>query len=285
MLQAQLHELGDKLSNDEFEGLPDPLPIISRHLALLQESWSRQLSPRDEQGFRLRMSNVGKPLCQLQMAASGAEAKRKSYNFKAQMMIGDAIEALTNIFIEMAQINVTGLNDDVKMDIEGLTIKGTDDIEIDNKVYDIKSCSPAAFDTKWSKGYEGLKADDAFGYIGQLTGYAHAKGKDLGGWIVMNKSTGEVLVVEADATENEKALTVFGLKDTVRAIKDNHKFERLFEPDADKFNGKPTGMKRLGKPCIYCDHVQACWPTAKYMQHPKSKAVKKITKHWLIKDE
>lgn len=285
MLESQLHALGDKLSNEEFEGLPDPRPIIKKHLALLEEAWLRQLSPKDnDDGFRLRMSNVGKPLCQLQMAASGAEPKRKNYNFKSQMMIGDAVEAIMNIYLDMAEVNVTSANDEVELQMEGITIKGTDDVEIDNKVYDVKSCSPWAFDNKWSKGYEGLRNDDAFGYIGQLTGYANAKGKDVGGWLVMNKSDGSIAVVEADITENEKKANLFGIQYNVKAVKDNHPFERIFEPEPDKFRGKPTGMRRLSKSCGFCDFTESCWPKAKYMAHPSSTA-KEPPKYWFLEDE
>ena len=284
MLEPQLHMLGDKLSNDEFEGLPDPLPIVKKHLALLEEAWLRQLSPRDDEGFRLRMSNVGKPLCQLQMAASGAEPKRKPYNFKSQMMIGDAVEAIMNIYLEMAEVNVTSANDEVELEVNGSTIKGTDDVEIDDKVYDVKSCSPWAFDNKWLHGYEALKADDSFGYIGQLTGYANAKGKDVGGWLVMNKSDGRIAVVEADITEDEKKANLFGIQYNVTAVQENHPFERKFEAIPDTFRKKPTGLKRLCKTCGFCDYLKSCWPTAEYMAHPQSEA-KVPPMHWFVKDE
>ena len=43
-----------------------------------------------------------------------------------------------------------------------------------------------------------LKANDDFGYVGQLIGYSEAKSKKAGGWIVVCKSTGQVLVMDAD---------------------------------------------------------------------------------------
>ena len=284
MLEDKLHSTGDKLSNDEFDGLPDPEKILDAALAELREAWLRQLTPRENEGFRLRMSNVGKPLCQLQMAASGATPKRKSYNFKAQMMIGDAVEAIMNIYLGMAEVNVTSANDEVQLEIAGSTIKGTDDVEIDHKVYDVKSCSPWAFDNKWSKGYEGLKESDDFGYVGQLTGYANAKGKDVGGWLVMNKSDGRIAVVEADITDNEKKANLFGIQYNVTAVKENHPFERKFSVVPDKFRGKPTGLKRLTKSCEFCDYLTTCWPTAKRMAHPKSEA-KNPPMYWFIEDE
>lgn len=284
MLGLELQMVGDKLSNDEFDGLPDPKKFVDEALEALREAWMRHLSPSQEKGFRLRMSNVGKPLCQLQMAASGATPKRKPYNFKAQMMIGDAVEAIMNIYLGLASVNMTGCNDEVELEVDGTAIKGTYDVEIENKIYDVKSCSPWAFDNKWSYGYEGLRDSDDFGYIGQLTGYANAKGKDVGGWLVMNKSDGRMKVVEADITENEKKANLFGIQFNVTAVKDNHPFKRKFEPIVDTFRGKRTGLKRLCKTCEFCDYMSSCWPSAKYMAHPKSEA-KKPPMHWFVEDE
>ena len=200
MLEAQLHMILDKLSNDEFDGLTIDDAWIEEAGEEFKAALRKQLTPYNNE-FRLRMSNIGKPLCQLQHAAMGSEKKRKPYSFKIQMMIGDAVECITNVMLKIAGANITGAKNQVEMAVGPVTVKGEDDIEIDHKIYDVKSCSPWAFDNKWSKGYSGLKEDDAFGYVGQLTGYAQAHGKELGGWIVVNKSDGRIAVVDADVSE------------------------------------------------------------------------------------
>lgn len=282
MLQDQIHATLDKLSNDEFDGLTIDDSWIEEAGEEFKQALRKQLSPHDRD-FRLRMSNIGKPICQLQHGAMGTEAKRKSYNFKIQMMIGDAVESITNVILKIAGANITGGKNLVEMDIGPVTVKGEDDIEIDHKIYDVKSCSPYAFDNKWSKGYAGLKADDAFGYIGQLTGYAQAQGKELGGWIVVNKSNGCVAVVEADVSQAEKDLNLFNMKDTARRISEGAPLDRQFEPIPDKFRNKPTGMKRLPMSCGFCDYTASCWPSAKFKAHPMSEA-KNPPKYWLIED-
>ena len=63
------------------------------------------------------------------------------------------------------------------------------DVKINNKVWDIKSASPWSFTNKFSEdggGFESLKKDDAFGYIGQGYMYGIADKSDFGGWIVIN---------------------------------------------------------------------------------------------------
>ena len=283
MLEAQIHMLLDKLSNDEFDGISNPEQFIDEALKGLKETWMRQLTTSDKNKFRLRMSNIGRPLCQLQMAASGAKPKRKKYNFKIQMMIGDAVEAIADVILKMAGANITGSKTQVKMNVGDVEILGEDDIHIDDKVYDIKSCSPWAFDNKWSYGYEGLKQSDDFGYVGQLTGYAHAQNKDVGGWIVINKSDGRVAVVDADVPQDEKDINLFTVQYNVKAVTEKHEFKRQFEPVPDVWRGKPSGRRRLCKSCEFCDFVATCWPDAEYKAHPDS-AAKSPPYYWYIKD-
>ena len=283
MLEAQLHMVLDKLSNDEFDGLTIDDAWIEEAGEEFKAALRKQLTPQDR-NFRLRMSNIGKPLCQLQHAAMGSEKKRKPYSFKIQMMIGDAVESITNVMLKIAGANITGGKNQVEMTLGETTVKGEDDIEIDHKIYDVKSCSPWAFDNKWSQGYHGLKENDDFGYVGQLTGYAQAQGKELGGWIVVNKSDGRVAVVEADVSDEEKSMNLFMMQFNADQIKKGTPLNRQYEPIVDTFRGKPTGLMRLPKSCEFCDFTQACYPKAKYMAHPKSEA-KKPPMYWFIEGE
>ena len=282
MLQQQLEMTLDKLSNDEFDGLTIDEAWIEEAGEEFKAALRKQLTPQEE-GFRLRMSNVGKPLCQLQHGAMGSEKKRKNYNFKIQMLIGDAVECIANIMLKIAGANITGGKNQVELKIGETVVKGEDDIEIDHKIYDVKSCSPWAFDNKWSKGYSGLKESDDFGYVGQLTGYAQAQEKELGGWIVVNKSDGRIKIVEAETSKTEIAMNLFMIGHNIDQVNRKTPLARQFEPIVDKFRGKPTGLKRLGKTCEFCDYIKACYPTAKLMAHPKSEA-KNPPMYWFIED-
>ena len=227
ILEPQIHLALDRLSNDEFDDISvDPVWIdeTGEHL---KNALRRQLTARGKD-FHLRMSNVGRPLCQLQMAARGAKPSRKPYNFKMQMMIGDAVEALTITLLKIAGVGITGMNDEVQLSMAGAVINGTDDIEIENKVFGIKICSKKAFDNKWSQGYEHLKTHDDFGYVGQLIGYAKAKGKEPGGWIVICKSTGRVKVVLCDVSQEEADSVEQKIAATVNAINSKTEFKRCF---------------------------------------------------------
>src|SRR4051812_5393134 len=56
------------------------------------------------QGFTIRMSNVGKPLCQLQKEAGNSPKEDHPYNFAMQMLIGDTIEAIAIAIIKAAGV-------------------------------------------------------------------------------------------------------------------------------------------------------------------------------------
>ena len=283
MLQQQLEMTLDKLSNDEFDHLTIDEAWIDEAAEEFKAALRKQLTPQ-ERDFRLRMSNVGKPLCQLQHGAMGSEKKRKDYNFKIQMLIGDAVECITNVMLKIAGANITGGKNQVELKIGETVVKGEDDIEIDHKVYDVKSCSPWAFDNKWDKGYSGLKLSDDFGYVGQLTGYAQAQNKELGGWIVVNKSNGRIAVVDAEVSETEKQMNLFKMEHNVDQVTTGAPLDRQFAPIPDTFRGKPTGLKRLTKSCEWCDFIKPCYPKAKYMPHPKSEA-KNPPMYWFIEDD
>lgn len=283
MIEPQIHLALDNISNNQFDKVTIDDRWIDEAGEALKGVLRKQLSPRDG-NFSLRMSNFGKPLCQLQMQAKGAPATRKPYNFIMVMLLGDCVEIITDLMLKIAKVNVTSRSDAVELQVDDTVIKGTDDISIDHRVFDIKSASPWSFSNKWSQGYEFLKDHDDFGYVSQLHGYASAKGQEPGGWIVVCKSTGAVKVVECDASVDERKEISERIKTNVKSITTNAPFQRCFEPVEDKWRGRPTGRKRLGKTCEFCDFKAQCWPTAEFKAHPDS-AAKNPPQYWYLEPE
>lgn len=279
-LQDQIHEVLDRLSNNEGDKLDIDDSWIEEAGEAFKAALRRQLTRQDED-FRLRMSNIGRPLCQLQMAKSGATAERKPYNHIVRMMHGDAIECIMDVILRIAKANITGGKSKVEFDLGGHTIKGEDDVEIDNKVYDIKSASPFAFEHKWKKGLTALKENDDFGYVGQLIGYSDGQNLNTGGWIVVCKSSGQVLVMDAAFSDEEKQSIKAEMEMKANAINEDWAFKRCFEPEDDFFNKKFTGSKKLPMSCTFCDYKQACWPNAKLLPQPMSKA-KEPKQNWYV---
>ena len=287
-LEVNIHYAMEKLSNNEGGDLnvsPDQLDEwIDNAADYFREALKKQLTRKTE-APRLRMSNIGRPACQLQMALGGEKEVRKPYNHIFRMIHGDVTESIMEVILRIAGVNITGGKNKVELNVSNTTIRGEDDIVIDHKLYDIKSASPFAFNNKFKKGYDAMRSDDSFGYIGQLYGYTEAQeGIEAGGWIAVDKSSGEVVVVEADMNHVEKARIEASITETVKTIEEQRPFKRCFEPIDDTFGRKLTGLKRLCTACGFCDYVQKCWPNAEYKPHPNSKAMTK-PHYWFVNED
>lgn len=272
--EVRLHRLLERLSNNEngdlLEDKKRVYQIIDDAGEMWKETLAKQLLREPESEFRIRGSNTGRPLCQLQMEKMGKPKSRMPYNHIIRMMHGDAIECIVEILLRIADFNITGGKDKVTLEVEGTTIKGESDIDIDDKVWDTKSASPWAFSHKWSNGFEGLDKSDDFGYVNQLYVYSMAQKKDPGGWIVVDKSSGHVKFVECPDQPKRKEQVLASIKDKINNI--DGEFKRCFEPEDETFRRKPTGSKRLPSQCSFCNYLGSCWPKAQYLPQTGSEA-------------
>ena len=260
----------DRLSNGEPINVNDKW--IEEAGEAVKEALRRQLKVRD-QTFKLRMSNIGRPLCQLQKEKEGAVKTRRSYSFIMKMLIGDIHEIVMDVILKIANANITGMKTKVQLQVGEQIINGEDDLQIDNKVWDIKSSSNWAYNNKWAHGWNEVYDSDTFGYIEQLYGYAKGQNKEVGGWIVANKETGEVLVVPAEPTKEQLVAIKENIEFNVGAIVNNMPFKRCFKDEEETFYKKPTGNRVLPITCTFCDYIKSCWPKAVLKPQALSKAV------------
>ena len=228
---------------------------------------------KEEKEFTLRMSNVGKPLCQLQMQAKGAKAETKSYDFIVKMMIGDILEALIITLLKAAKIEVKSQHQKVSLGVGDTQIEGEYDIELDDGIYDIKSVSPFSFTTKFNadNGYDKIKQSDSFGYISQGHGYGMAANKPFKGWIAINKTTGEIVFTDSKHTDEEKKEVYSKIYNTSVALLDEKPFERCFTDVEEVYYSKPTGNRTLGIECSYCPYKHDCWDNLEFRRQLPSK--------------
>ena len=224
--------------------------------------------PRGE--FRLRMSNIGKPKCQLWFEKNDPEDKLPlPPHFLMNMILGDIVEAVFKGLLRAAGAEFKD-NDNVTLKLpNGQEIKGEYDMEMDGKIDDVKSASPWSYKNKFAS-FDALAQGDSFGYIPQLVGYATAAGKDVGGWWVVNKGTGEFKYV--DASEVDKEAVLKQIQDLVDYIDNDEPFERCFEPVPETFYRKPTGNLVLPGACKFCDFKHKCHPTMQTLPSRSSKA-------------
>ena len=218
--------------------------------------------------FRLRMSNLGRPTCQLWFDKNKPEeASSKPNNFMMNMMLGDIVEAVFKGLLKGAGVKYEE-PENVTLDLGDTKIAGTYDLVLDGAVDDVKSASGWSYDNKFVD-YETLREGDAFGYVSQLVGYAKAAKKKIGGWWVVNKANGAFKYVSASNANEEEEMRK--IKATVETVNEN-KFARCFEPIEETFRGKPTGNKILGVNCSFCSYKESCWENLQQLPSVMSKA-------------
>ncbi len=234
----------------------------------IKDALNRQFNTKREDKFRLRMSNIGRPSCQLWFEKNRPEtALPKPTTFVMNMMIGDIVEAVFKAVLREANVKFEN-SDTVTLDLDKDTkISGSYDLVMNDAVDDIKSASDWSYKYKFDS-YESLHSGDSFGYVGQLAGYAKALGKKAGGWWVLNKANGLFKYVRAHI-DMDKELDK--IKKNVKAT-ESKELVRCFEPEPETFRGKPTGNMVLNRNCNFCSYRQACWETLKELPAQMSQA-------------
>ena len=225
--------------------------------------------------FEPRMSNIGRPLCQLQMEAKGVKGEGQPYNVKMRNTFGDIIEALSIFVMKSAGVGIVNEQKKVTYKFNGEKIEGRQDVEIDGKVWDIKSASPYSFEKKFGEagGFSEVVREDSFGYASQGFLYGESQSKKFGGWIAINKSTGERTVCETPASVDEHKQKALNLaKDNFNALKEGKPFKRCYDDVAETFRTKPTGNRVLGFVCSYCPYKLPCWGRDKLQLLPQQQS-------------
>ena len=218
--------------------------------------------------FGLRMSNVGRPTCQLWYDKNKPEAAIPlPTTFVMNMMLGDIVEAVFKAVLKEAGVKYED-TDKVSLDLGDDSVSGSYDLIVDGAVDDIKSASDWSYRNKF-ESYDSLASGDGFGYVAQLAGYAKASGKKVGGWWVVNKANGQFKYIPATGLDIDKEIS--HIKKTVETVKEN-KFEKRFQPVPEKFRGKETGNTVLNTGCKFCSYRFDCWPSLVERPAVKSQA-------------
>jgi hypothetical protein len=249
----------DKVSNNPVAISED---LVEEFGEACKSALRRQFSEKRRDSFEPRMSNIGRPLCQLQMESKGIKGDGQPYNNKMRNTFGDLIEALAIFVLKSAGVKIDSEQKEVKYKFKEDSMSGRLDVEIDNKIWDIKSASPYSFEHKFGEkgGFNEVVNNDSFGYASQGFLYAEGMGKPFGGWIAINKSTGEWTVCEApDFQDEHKNKYIKIAADNYTALKNKTEFQKCFDDIAETFRGKPTGNRTLGTVCSFCPYKVPCW--------------------------
>ena len=112
--------------------------------------------------FRIRMSNIGKPTCQLWFEKNKPEkALPKPTTFVMNMLLGDIVEAAFKGIITEAGVKYEDKDNFVELEIQGKTVRGSYDLVLDGAVDDVKSASDWSYRNKFDS-FQTLKESDPF---------------------------------------------------------------------------------------------------------------------------
>ena len=116
--------------------------------AAIEKQFNR---PSDKSG--IRMSGLGRPLCQQQHEIAGNK-ETMDYTTYMRFVFGDMIESLAVLAMRVADVEIVDLQKKVELELDDdIKINGTLDIIIDDgsgpKVWDIKSASDYSFNHKF----------------------------------------------------------------------------------------------------------------------------------------
>jgi len=278
--EIALHQFMENASNGKSKFSDETVAQVGKDV---MDAVKRQFGSSKPRGdFRLRMSNIGRPACQLWYDKNKPElALPFPTTFIMNMMLGDIVEAVFKGLLKEAGVKYED-SEEVTLNLPNADIKGTYDVVIDGSVDDIKSSSQWSYNNKFDS-YASLKEMDGFGYIAQLAGYAKASGKKAGGWWVVNKANGDFKYVPATGLDVDDELDYVNAK--IKKL-NNNEFNRCFEPINETFRGKETGNTVLNTHCTFCSYRYDCWKNIKELPAVMSQAKSpKIVSYIDIKEE
>ncbi len=109
-----------------------PPEVIKEFGESCQKAIEKQFNSNKKE-WRLRMSEVGKPLCQQQLGKQNVEYETE-YNAIVKFLLGDLIEAMAIAILRGAGIELEKIQEPVSLDIANIKLEGTYDVKIDGKI-------------------------------------------------------------------------------------------------------------------------------------------------------
>ena len=207
-------------------------------------AWNTPPVKTDKEG-QLRMSVIGKPARQLWYDKhSPKDRKDEDAGLNLKFLYGHIIE---HLILYLAELSGHKIEDQQKkVEIDG--ISGHIDSKIDGEICDVKSASSFSF-KKFQSGE--IVGDDPFGYHAQLSGYETANGTKEGGFLVVDKSSGDICFYKPEdmAKPNVKSL----IKNLRSALEKDTPPEKCYE-----FKTEKNGNKTLATGCMFCPHKWEC---------------------------
>lgn len=267
LTSLSIQDFLDKASRGEIDVSPASLDEFMQDC---RAAAAKQLK-REKREWYIRMSGLGRPMCQQLLDRDGVKEEME-YNAVFRFLFGDMTEAALMLVLKEAGVDVTAAQEKCSLHLNGYVVRGTLDLIIRGsdgveRVWDIKSASDWAFKNKYKGGYEKLLEEDPFGYIMQGYLYSEAMGMPFGGWLVVNKSSGEILEVPApDWQDSDRKKYLADAEQRIKVLLNPDSKVVKFEPEDETYRRQgeviKTGNKVLPRNCGFCGYRAHCWPDA-----------------------
>ena len=197
----------------------------------------------------LRLSMIGQPARKVWYSVRSTEQEELAGSDYIKFLYGDILEAL---LVFLSKVSGHKVSDQQKQVVLN-DVVGHQDAVVDNVLVDFKSASSFSF-KKFTEGM--VFKDDPFGYVAQLSAYAQANNAKEAGWVVIDKTTGQIAYCPVHQMEMINASQKI---DYLRnAIKDSEPPSRCYDDVPD---GK-SGNMQLATGCNYCAYKFDCWSDA-----------------------
>ena len=197
----------------------------------------------------LRLSMIGQPARKVWYSVRSTEQEELAGSDYIKFLYGDILEAL---LVFLSKVSGHKVSDQQKQVVLN-DVVGHQDAVVDNVLVDFKSASSFSF-KKFTEGM--VFKDDPFGYVAQLSAYAQANNAKEAGWVVIDKTTGQIAYCPVHQMEMINASQKI---DYLRnAIKDSEPPSRCYDDVPD---GK-YGNMQLATGCNYCAYKFDCWSDA-----------------------
>lgn len=219
--------------------------------SLLRKRMTKRQERRGEKA--IVFSSLGKKDRQIWYAANKPEvAEKLSPKSSFKFLYGDVLEVLLLFLAKEAGHEVT--HEQFRVEIDG--IGGYTDCVIDGVPVDCKSASPYSYQ-KFKDG--SFVFDDPFGYIPQLSGYAHAlENTNRAGFLVADKVHGDICFAEIDDIDIRANAPQPRISHLREVIAQDAPPPRCYD---DVPEGK-SGNRKLSLGCSYCAFRDDCWADA-----------------------
>ncbi len=242
-ISTLLEDIGDRLEEGK---LPEEtnLALFLDELKEVMENFFVEESNRDSTG-KLRLSAVGREDRKLWYDFNGYAKEKLNTSQRIRFCLGHILESFVLLLTRESGHTV----EDCQKEVSVEKVKGHIDCIIDGELVDVKSASPYGF----KKFVDGsiITGEDPFGYMYQLSSYGAALGKKKGYFLSIDKSGGNLNLLEVPLNNVDPAERISYLKDT---LPDSDPPDRCY-PEVEE----ASGNKRIGFNCKYCDYKVECW--------------------------